>query len=235
MVNAALRSGGEVNDALHAALKTVDQLASRDRLLGLISTIRDDPVTVRRCAAMSHRHPLGHDKIMLIDTDPAFRLRLHAWWPDRSRSIEHVHHHRFNFATTLVRGEYEMQIFQRSAAGIQMIEMIEYRQSSSPDEKEWYLHSAGTTQLRLLTTTRVAEGAGYTLSADALHRVLVPHDKLCITLFLAVITDVDLSQETRVFGLPESPAPTLTMSTALTPDDYRRRLDAIAAELTGSS
>lgn len=232
MVNAALSSGGEANDTLRAALKTLAKIAERGRLLGLIDAIRDNPVTVRRCAAMSHRHPLGHDKIMLIDTDPAFRLRLHAWWPDRMPGIEHVHHHRFNFATTLIRGDYEMQIFQRSATGIPM---IEYSQSASPDEKEWYLNSAGTAHLRLLTTTEIPEGAGYTLSADALHRVLVPHDKLCLTLFLAVITNADLSTETRVFGLPESPAPALTVSKALTPDDYRRRLDAIAAELTGSS
>ena len=206
-------------------------LAGGEQLPGIISAIRDDPAAVRRCAAQSLRHPLGHDKIMLIDTDPSFRLRIHAWWPSRTPGAEHVHHHRFGLATTVLRGQYDMQIFQRATSGLQM---IEYRQNASADSEEWYLHPAGIAHLRLLTTARVVAGASYTLPPDALHRVIVPRDGLCLTLFLAVVANVDLSVETRVFASPESDAPALVNSPALTEDDYRRRLDAIIGELTGT-
>jgi len=168
---------------------------------------------------------------MLIDSDPSFRLRIHAWWPDRNAGVEHIHHHRFGFTTTVVRGHYEMQIFQPATSGI---EVIEYRQNASEDATHWYLDCAGIAHLRLLTTVKITEGAGYTLTADALHRVLVPRGTLCLTLFLAVIADADLSVDTRVFAPPDSDAPALTKSQPLTADDYRRRLDAITAELTGS-
>lgn len=231
IVVAALSSRGTGNDALRDSSEALSMLADGEQLLGVIGAIRDDPEAVRRCAAQSLRHPLGHDKIMLIDTDASFRLRIHAWWPSRRPGAEHVHHHRFGLATTVLRGQYEMQIFQRAKSGL---EMIEYRQYASTDSEEWYLHPAGIAHLRLLTTARVVAGGGYTLTPDALHRVIVPRDGVCLTLFLAVVANVDLSAETRVFASPESAVPALVNSPAFTADDYRRRLDAIIVELAGT-
>lgn len=219
-------------DGLSAAAAAVSALADRARLLGLIRAIRDDPAVVERCAAASGRHPLGHDKIMLLDTDPSFHLRLHAWWPDRKPRMEHVHDHRYEFATMVVSGHYEMQIFQRVTTG--GTQMTEYRQHVRDDAGEWYLDAAGIAYLRLLATAKITTGAGYTLAHDALHRIMVPRDSFCLTLFLAVVANADLSVATRVFAPPESPAPALVKSQALTADDYRRRLDAIIAELAGS-
>jgi hypothetical protein len=232
MVTAVFESSPAERSDLQVTAQIVAGFADHGQLLKLINAIRDDPAAVQRCAAMSGRHPLGHDKIALMDAESSWRLRLHAWWPGRVAGVEHVHHHRFNFSTVMIRGSYEMQIFQKAASGI---EMIEYRQHSDPAAGEWYLTSAGAARLQLLAVTSVTERASYSLDANTLHRVLVPPDTLCLTLFLANISNVDLSAETRVFALPEESAPTVKNSQKLTADGYRKRLDAIAAELTTSS
>jgi endonuclease/exonuclease/phosphatase family metal-dependent hydrolase len=232
VVMTALNAPPRGMDGLGAAAAAVSTLADHARLLGLVRAICDDPAAVKRCAAVSVRHPLGHDKIMLLDTDPSFRLRLHAWWPDSEPRVEHVHNHRFEFATSVVSGHYGMQIFQLVTTGGTL--MTEYRQHASDDSGEWYLDRAGNAYLRLLATAKITPGAGYTLVQDALHRVMVPRDSFCLTLFLAIVANADLSVATRVFAPPGSPAPALVKSTALTADGYRRRLDGIIAELAGS-
>jgi hypothetical protein len=228
-VGAVLNSSTADSGDFHAAAPVLAKLAQHGHLLEIINTIRDDSAAIRRCAAMSGRHPLGHDKIALIDAEPSWRLWLHAWWPSRMPGVEHVHHHRFSFSTFMVCGHYEMQIFQRTASGA---EMIEYRQRSNAGK--WHLDSAGVAHLQMLAAVDVAEGAGYSLDAHTLHRVLVPRDTLCLTLFLAIIGNADLSSETRVFALPGEAAPAVINSHGLTTDDYRRRLDTIIAELANS-
>ena len=215
---------------LDSAAAVLARLADPGQLLEIIRSIRDDPALVRQCAAASGRHPLGHDKIVLI-THSAFHLRVHVWWPDRAPGVEHVHHHRFGVATTVVRGYYDMQVFHRAAAGISM---TEYRQHSNAEAQEWYLESAGTARLRLLATARIAAGAGYILPADALHRVLVPRGSLCLTLFLAVMNAAGTPEQTRVFAMPETAAPSLVRAARLSPGAYLRLLDAIAMELAGA-
>jgi endonuclease/exonuclease/phosphatase family metal-dependent hydrolase len=231
MLAGAFNPSADKGDDLQAAARVLAQLARRSQLLKIINTIRDDAAIVQHCAAMSGRHPLGHDKITLIDAEASWRLRLHAWWPSRIPGVEHVHHHRFNFSTIMVRGHYQMQTFQRASSGT---EMIEYHQRSDTRAGEWYLASAGVAHLQLRAATEITEGVGYSLDADALHRVLVPPDTLCLTLFLAIIANADLSSETRVFALPNETAPAVIKSQTLSADDYRRRLDAIAVELTSS-
>jgi endonuclease/exonuclease/phosphatase family metal-dependent hydrolase len=231
-VGAELSSSAAGKDDLRATARVVARLAGRKQLLELISEIRDDPAAVRHCAAMSGRHPLGHDKIVLIDAESSWRLRLHAWWPSRAPGVEHVHHHRFNFSTMMVRGHYQMQTFRQAASGT---EVFEYRQCSNPVAGEWYLASAGVTHLQSLAVTEITEGVGYSLDSHALHRVLVPRDTLCLTLFLATISNADLSSETRVFAFPGEAAPAIIRSQALTADDYRQRLDVIMAALSSSS
>jgi hypothetical protein len=193
--------------------------------------IRNDQSIITQCASTSQRHPLGHDKIMLLNTDPTFRLRLHAWWPDRTPGVEHVHQHRFDFASVVLRGGYEMQVFQVADSGTQM---IEYHQYTSPEEKEWRLDAAGPACLQLTATTIMSEGTSYGLTSDDLHRVIVPDDKLCLTLFLAITQETNWSAATRVYAAPREVTPTQLASSALAAENYVQRLEAIMAELARS-
>lgn len=231
MMRSALGVRGSYHDALRPAADAVSRLADHGGLLEIIRGVRDDPAAGERYADASLRHPLGHDKIMLLDADSEFQLRVHAWWPDDNPRMEHVHHHRFGFASRVLRGQYEMQIFQPAQAGIPM---IQYRQHVNLGGTEWFLEAGQTVHLQLLSTTRVIAGACYTLAPDALHRVIVSPAEPCITLFLAITRYANMSAGTQVFAPADSDAPARSDCHPLTADIYRKKLDAILSELTSS-
>lgn len=231
-IRAALGARGAYHDALRPAADAVSWLADHGRLLEIIRGARDDPAAVERHASASLRHPLGHDKIMLLDADSEFQLRVHAWWPGDGPRMEHIHHHRFGFASIVLRGQYEMQIFQPAHAGIPM---IRYRQHASIDDTEWFLEAGQTVHLQLLSTTRVIAGACYTLAPAALHRVIVSPAEPCITLFLAITRYANMSAGTQVFAPADSAAPARSGCRPLTVDIYRKKLEEILSELTSSA
>jgi hypothetical protein len=204
-------------------------IANSSRIISFLSAIRDSAPSVAHCAPLSHRHPLGFEKIMLIDAEPHFILRLHAWRQGSERGVEHVHNHRFMMATAVLRGHYDMQVFRPSTAGIPV---VEYRESTGPDGKTWCLDPVGAARLQLLTSARISQGSVYGLAVDALHRVTVPSGTLCITLFLATLASSGIAPTTRVFTAPGQPTAAQTRVKPLSGDDYRRLLDGIVEVLT---
>jgi hypothetical protein len=229
LVRSSLAAQKPAHDPLQPASSTVSRLAAHDGLLEIIQSVRRDPGEVERYAHYSLRHPLGHDKIVLLRADSEFELRIHAWWPDGIPRVEHVHHHRFGFASTVLRGQYEMQIFQLSPEGMPM---TRYDQRTSANPWGWRLQAEETVPLQLLSTSQVVTGAGYTLSPEALHRVTVPPRELCLTLFLAVTGNADMSAGTKIFTVPGSTIQSQTPARPFTAAAYASRLDSLITELT---
>jgi hypothetical protein len=219
-----------VNQAPDAAMTVLRRITHDGQIGELLRGIRDDP-SAAHCAALSYRHPLGFESILLIDEQPGFRLRLHVWWPDDEPGVEHVHNHRFMLATVVLLGRYDMQIYQPSAAGLQM---DEYRERSVPDGKTWHLEHVGLTGLRPLTSVSVGKGSGYALATDVLHRVRVPEGTLCVTLFLTTPAVPARPSDTRVFAAAGTAAPVQSGTRALPLQDYKLRLDTISAELASA-
>jgi hypothetical protein len=222
------RSGAH-DQAPEAALGTVSTLAQPGLLADLLRSLRAHPGAVATCAAKSYRHPLGFERIALIDAEPEFMLRAHVWWPRNGAGPGHVHNHRFGFASAVVRGGYDMQLFHRDQAGMPM---IEYREQSAGGVgiAAWHLDALRPARLRLLSGASLQQGSGYALAANALHRVTVRPGTLCVTLFLetAVVRPV-----TQVFAEPGTQVRAATREHVLTSDNYRRRLDAVLDALAG--
>lgn len=216
-------SGGD------AGTTALVSLMSSVSLPEFLASIRDSEQIVSHCAPMSHRHPLGFDKIMLLDAAPAFLLRLHTWWPGDHYGVEHIHNHRFEVASAVVRGRYDMQVFQESAGGVHM---TEYYERSTPDDDEWVMTAHRNVRLRPTISIRIAQGSGYALTADALHRVTVPQEELCVTLFLALPGVAGTASETRIFALPEVTTGRPAVKHTYTDDEYRRQLDKVIASLS---
>ena len=216
------------DDVLDTALATVSGLAQPSMLAGLVRSLRASAQAVDACATLSYHHPLGFDKLALIDAEPEFMLRLHVWWPGNARGAEHVHNHRFGLATCVVRGGYDMEVFQPAKTGLPM---VEYREKLSPGSADWELdplNPLNAAHLRLLTRIRLAEGAGYALAANTLHRVGVAPGALCVTLFLETLI---VGSKTRVFAEPDQAPPAFTPKEALNSDGYLQRVDAVLDEL----
>jgi hypothetical protein len=216
------------SQAADAAMTALRQIADNPGIGEFLRAARDDAAAAG-CAAQSYRHPLGFESIMLIDKPPEFRLRLHAWWPDDVPGMEHVHNHRFMLATVVLLGGYDMQIYQLGHSGIPM---DEYSEHSGQDGESWSLDYVGTARLRLLASTFISTGSGYALTTDALHRVKVPHGRLCVTLSLAAPAAPATHVDTHVFASPGGAAPARSWKRPFSLAGYQRRLDSIAAELS---
>jgi hypothetical protein len=209
--------------------KALVSLMSSVSLPEFLASIRDSAQIVSHSAPMSHRHPLGFDKIMLLDASPAFLLRLHTWWPGDHYGVEHIHNHRYEVASAVIRGCYDMQVFEEAAGGVHM---TEYYERSTPDDDEWVMKAHRNVRLRPTISVRIGQGSGYTLTADALHRVTVPQEELCITLFLALPGVAGVAPGTRIFALPDVTARGLRVKHTYTADEYQRQLDKVIALLS---
>jgi hypothetical protein len=199
-------------------------LAQQPQLSRLLQARHDDVRSAAELAGQSYLHPLGFHKLMLLKHPPLFEVRINVWRPGGIRGVDHVHNHRFAFASTIVRGGYDMQTFQAGRTGALV---REYRETASP-EAGWLLHPQGTAHLRMMSSTRLEQGSSYALPADVLHRVAVPPDILCITLLLRTAL---AGSETSVFAGPENAIPTTIPVQPMSSREYRRQISALLTEI----
>jgi hypothetical protein len=178
------------------------------------------------CARRSYLHPLGFHKLMLINASPLFELRLHVWRPTYIAGVDHIHNHRFGFVSAVIRGGYDMQIFQTSNNGTPM---LEYREIADP-HSGWQLEQWGSARLQLLTNIRLRQGSSYVLAAETLHQVTVPEGMHCVTLLLRTTAT---SSTTRVFVRRDQKVQTLIPIVVMSQEEYRHQLELVLDELTG--
>jgi hypothetical protein len=216
----SLLGGAEHKGELEAGAS----LAQQPQLSRLLQARHDDVKSAAQLAGQSYLHPLGFHKLMLLSHAPSFEVRINVWWPGGTRGVDHVHNHRFAFASTIVRGGYDMQIFQVGRTGALV---REYRETASP-EGGWRLRSQGTAHLRMMGSTRLEQGSSYALPADVLHRVAVPPDMLCITLLLRTAL---AGSETSVFAGPQNAIPAVIPVQPMSIGEYRLQIRALLAEL----
>ncbi len=224
LLHAAVGRLAPGEEASGCLLDTVAEVARPGCLAKLISAICADQTIVGVCAARSFRHPLGFKKLALIDALPLFMLRVHVWWPGDDIGVEHVHNHRFGFVSSVIRGGYDMELYQPDRTGTPM---IEYEETVSPD-LGWRLRHVGTAGLRPLATLRLRQGSSYAFSPETLHRVTVSQAAPCVTLFLQTAVS---RRTTQVFASPGYSAPAGTPKVMLSGDAYRRELTTLLAGL----
>jgi hypothetical protein len=208
-----------------AALDTLATIARPASLTALISSITADSDLVESCAARSFHHPLGFDKIMLVNCSPLYTLRIHAWWPFQTCAAEHVHNHRFDFLSFVLRGGYCMQTFRPATDGIAM---TRYQEALGSD-RNWELRKIGPAYIQPADTRVLKQGAGYALRSDVLHKVTVEPNTLCFTMFLQTMPVRDT---TEVYTRREQIAPIQTVKETLDAQAYRGKLADIASGLS---
>jgi hypothetical protein len=225
-LHAALDKGCSGEESEQAALEVMASLADRARLSELLRSVHASSNVTAGCARKSYLHPLGFHKLMLVNASPLFELRIHVWRPTYTVGVDHIHNHRFGFVTSVIRGGYDMQIFQTSSNGTPM---LEYREVADP-HSGWKLEQWGSAQLQLLTSVRLRQGASYALAAETLHQVTVPEGTHCVTLLLRTTAT---SSTTRVFVRRDQKVQTLIPIVFMSPEEYRHQLELVLDELTG--
>jgi hypothetical protein len=212
-----------------AMLDALAIIAQPHLLAGLIDSVYTDSRAVASCASRSFRHPLGFDKIMLLNCLPLFSLRIHVWPPSENFGAEHIHNHRFNFLSFAVRGGYTMETFQAGSNGGAV--MTEYQEALTQDGS-WELRPLGDAYIQPLNTIVIKQGSGYELRADTLHKVIVPPRAMCMTVFLQT---TPTRTTTRVFTGPKESAPIRSRKETLSAAAYRCKLETIASELVSDT
>ena len=196
--------------------RVIDVLSRSDgvaQLLdALIADVRQRPRTAQARAALSYRHALGFEKIVLLAGKPDFMLRAHIWRPsiDQRETSEHIHNHRFSFASRVLTGNLAMDIFTPHSMGEQM---EWYQERVAEGDASWDLARLGRRAIRQLSSVDLTAGSGYHLMADALHRIRPANDSVSATLCLETVsvrnmTDVYVASgevaPSRIFKCPFS-------------------------------
>lgn len=165
-------------DALATALTAFAEPEVLDELL---DSVLADGEWLERVLARSYPHPNGFVKIVLI-SESNFQLRMHLWRPgDRSGdTVENIHSHHWDFASTLFFGGYRYQEFAVVADG----EPFHAYTYHGHRAGSYALRPIGRRTLRRMFDGSLAKGTTYTLNQDVFHRVTCDPDRLTGSLVL---------------------------------------------------
>ncbi|MEO5876730.1 MAG: hypothetical protein ABIS86_10665 [Streptosporangiaceae bacterium] len=143
-----------------AALRGLLAGATDDRVWRrIVEELLDRPDDLRACARWSFRHTLGFEKLVLIAEPPLQMLRLHLWRPGQVLAA-HVHNHRADIASAVLRGRLDKKLYRRAPGGTVL---EEYRETDTGDA--WGLRPWGPAALELDRSVRVEPGTAYALPA----------------------------------------------------------------------
>lgn len=247
---------GAHRSAAQEALGAMGELLDADLLAPLLDELaaeadrRQDAAAQR--AGLSYRHALGFDKVMLLVGRPAYMLRAHVWRPRTAGTgaggttapgggTEHIHNHRFGFASAVLRGELRMRLYtvQGAQGGADAAgrgepeadgttEVTAYEEEVTAGDTEWLIRPVGSARLRMSADLNLTAGSRYCLDAGQPHQVVQGHGPGSATLFLETVA---LRSRTDVYTEPGRPAPARVVKRPLDLADYACELRRLSAWL----
>jgi hypothetical protein len=152
------------SDELRRAL---DHIVAPRRLKELIGGLQENPKKLEAVCMRSYLHANGFYKITLWDSQ-GFKLRLHSRDGNSTLAAnEHVHNHRWAFASHIFSGGYRMRVYTEADSG-QSYYKYRYRRMNDNTFKVEYLGKA-----YLATETEIAfcAGSSYVMLPTMLHNL----------------------------------------------------------------
>jgi hypothetical protein len=196
--------------------------------LQFLREILEDDEWLRAVAEASYRHALGFDKVIVLSLRPLGQLRVHVWWPEPSRVQEHVHNHRFWFASRLVLGKLRTHVL-RTGTGSEFSVLGE---DAAPQEARWTFVDQGMQLAEEVFVATLQAGDEYVTHPDLLHRVSVGADELVVTLFWESETT---KPKTCILVAEGQQLPESRSQTRFTQAELKAKLGAILTGLHDSS
>jgi hypothetical protein len=218
-----------------SAYAALDELCSRMPAASLIEMLLDSspkrPAEVAECARRSYRHALGFEKIMLMVGARSSTLRVHVWRPGTSpaHAAEHVHNHRFEFASAVLYGSMAMETFAVHPRGAPM---SAYAESIGADGETWIMQPQGSERLRKTMDLRLAAGTLYQMDAESLHRTANDPSACTVTLFLEASSRRGRPR-TDVYTRNGAGVPASFRRNPMRPDEYLVALAEVRSLLAG--
>lgn len=160
-VDSALSSHVEPSIAL-ATLRSTAPLAS------LLDVIRADNCRLAALANSSYRHHNGFDKIILASPAGShLKLVLHVWSTNGVDLSDHIHDHRWDFASVVLCGALRLELYAPDAHGGAYSAM---RYRPLPGVGDYELQPDGAMSVSPAAMVTMAVGSTYSWASDLLHR-----------------------------------------------------------------
>ncbi|PQQ29131.1 hypothetical protein [Photorhabdus hindustanensis] len=174
----------------HMASEFLKYVKDNELLSRLLQEIISDKCYLSEIAAQSYRHVNHFSKIVLInEADPTrCRLTLHIWKPpfsDKEKAQELIHDHRFSFASYIVCGKQEHQIFsevEKESITKKIFQKYKYYPSKTGNIHDCYFDK--DVQLNEKNNMIVNKGDIYTMENVTIHRIMFPIEEKPIISFL---------------------------------------------------
>ncbi|GAA4829366.1 hypothetical protein [Algivirga pacifica] len=167
-------------ETLNTIIATLTQSLLFEELLAKISVSQD---YLNKVLKRSYYHKNGFDKLVLLQGEN-FKLRLHVFHPaDRSTAMENIHDHRWHFASSILYGQFGMELFQEQEGGEE--QRFAYTYHPALDKKDSYsVEERGKVQLGCIANHTLVAGMQYFLHREALHKITSMGKEGCVTLML---------------------------------------------------
>jgi hypothetical protein len=145
------------------------QQCGRSGAYHILTEILEDRALLEQIAARSYLHGNGFYKIILDEND-VFRLRLHIWLPT-STAEENIHDHRWHFASTILSGTVESEIWEdaSSGAGEWLDEYLYIGKTKTEDAHVKYM---GKSRVSLKEKVVHKAGDAYYMMSNVMHRIV---------------------------------------------------------------
>jgi len=148
--------------------------------------IIDDEYLATSIGQRAVEHPNGFDLINLggalptIEQRPAYRVRLHIWWPERRGAVEDIHNHAWDFASAVLCGTLRFLTYSPETPG-QLYHWYPYTFGSDGDFRKAEVRRA---RLACSFDGELAPGTRYVFDHRHLHRVIPAGTGIVATLVL---------------------------------------------------
>lgn len=162
------RPGREV-EAVIADVRDDLKAFGRHYFLAYARSICGQPELLEQVSRRSYLHGNGFYKIVLEDND-LFRLRLHIWQPG-ARAEENIHDHRWHFASTVLAGTLETEIWEDGLPGHgeDFDEYLYLSRSADAEARNVYM---GKARVALKQRIINVPGDAYCMLSSVMHRIV---------------------------------------------------------------
>lgn len=171
-------------------------LAKPENLSLLLSGIINDPVMLSKTVAASYYHENGFHKIVLL-SGKQFKLRLHHFGVAAKIPMENIHDHRWNFASTIIKGELKMDLFKIAQKGNNTEKTYHFIYESEKSNGTYKTDFVAEAHLRKSETRSYKPGETYLMETHELHRIKNATGQESITL---ILTGKPISSKCNLFS-----------------------------------
>lgn len=168
-IRSALTSHSKQAEQAIASVRDELKLFGKSGTTEAIREILANPAHLEKIAMRSYLHGNGFYKIILEDNN-LFRLRLHIWRPE-SRAEENIHDHRWHFASTILSGHMESEIWEDAIPGGGEL-LDEYLYVGKTETEEAYVRHMGKSEVSLKQKDFHAPGDAYYMMSNVMHKIV---------------------------------------------------------------